>query len=237
MTPVPFLFDQDLVGVVTGHQAAVVEEAGLLDLGHRELAEFPRRRPVADRPLAHLLGQQLQRLVEQPLLFGLVVQGRQPFVDPAVDADLVHLLLEDARHHLRVQRGAHRRDEERRRHLLAIEHPQDPRQAVDRAVLAARQHLVVEVALRQRHRGVVDVERQRHGDAVVARPRRRLQPAPGADVEHLAFELFHRLGDAGQRVGPLGRRWRGRRRLGLAGLSAAGSDERGNEEPRGSKQR
>jgi hypothetical protein len=119
----------------------------------------------------------------------------------------------------RMERRAHRRDEERRRHLLTIEHAQDARQAVDGAVFAARQHLVVEIALRQRHRGVVDVERQRHGDAVVPRPRRRLQPPPGAHVEHLALQLVEALGDTGQRVRPRGRRWR-RRRLGLPRLSA-----------------
>ena len=98
---------------------------------------------------------------EQPLLLLLVVQHGQPLVNPAVNANLVIQRRGlDVLDHLRVQLDAHRRDEERGGDLLPFEHPQDPGKPVHRAVLAARDHLVVEVARRERGGGVVDVERE-----------------------------------------------------------------------------
>ena len=137
---------------------------------------------------------------EQPQLLLLVVEERQPLVDPAVDADLVPARRLDLLHHVRVQRDADRGNEKRRRHLMLVEHSQDARQAVHGAVLAARDHFVVERAGRQRGGGVVHVERERHRHARAARPRRRLEPLPGADVEHLLLELVDRQLRARQRI-------------------------------------
>ena len=100
-----------------------------------------------------------------------------------------------------MQHRAGGRDEERCRDLLAIEHAEDPRQAVDGAVFAAREDLVIEIAGRQRRGGVVDVERQADGDLRAVRPR-ALQSLAGADVKHLRLQLIDRELRAGQRIGP-----------------------------------
>ena len=111
------------------------------------------------------------------------------------------LLALDHRDHAGMQHGACGRDEERRGHLLPIEHPQDPRQAIDRAVLAAREDLVIEIAGRERRGGVVDVEGQAHRHASAVGPR-ALQPLAGADVKHLRLELVDRQLGARQRIWP-----------------------------------
>jgi hypothetical protein len=59
-------------------------------------------------------------------------------VDPPVDADLVASALHDHRDHVGMQQMTDRRDEEGRRQLMLVEQPQNPRQPVDGAVLAAR---------------------------------------------------------------------------------------------------
>jgi len=60
---------------------------------------------------------------------------------------------------------ADRRDEERRGDPVLVQQPQNPRQAVDRAVLAARDRFRDQVAGRQIRRRVVDVEAQADRDA------------------------------------------------------------------------
>ena len=105
---------------------------------------------------------------------------------------------------VRVQLDAHRGDEERGGDLLPFEHPQDPGEPVHRAVLAPRDHLVVEVARRERGGGVVDVEREADRDAAAAGPGSGLQALAGADVEHLLAELVERQPRARQRVGARG---------------------------------
>ena len=107
----------------------------------------------------------------------------------------------DVLDHRRMQHRARRRNEERRGHLLAIEHAEDSRQAVDRAVLAARQDFVIEVAGRQRRGGVVDVERQAHRDAGAVGPR-AFQTLAGADVKHLRLQLIDGQLGAWERIGP-----------------------------------
>ncbi len=57
------------------------------------------------------VGQQINRLFQQPVLFGLVVEHAEVFVNPAVNAYLVALARENGRNDLGIQRGAHRRDE------------------------------------------------------------------------------------------------------------------------------
>jgi hypothetical protein len=79
---------------------------------------------------------------------------------------------------------------------LAIQQPQDARQAVDGAVFAAREDLVIEVAGRERRGGVVDVERQPNRDPCAVRPG-AFQPFAGADVKHLRLELVDRQLRAG----------------------------------------
>ncbi len=184
--------EQDLVRIVARHQAAVVEKARVLHLLHRVLAELPRRRAIADRPLADRFGQRVDRPREHVLLGRHVVHRRQVLVNPAVHADLVAAAGEDGRNHLRVQQVADGRDEERRRQLVLVQQPQDPRHAVDGAVLAAGNHFRDQVAGGQLRRRVVDVEAQAHRDARAVGPRGRLQPLAGADVEHLRVDLGER---------------------------------------------
>src|SRR5207245_2792004 len=58
-------------------------------------------------------------------LFGVVVEHAEMLVNPAVYADLVPLARENRRNDLGIQRGANRRDEKRRRHVLFIEQTQN----------------------------------------------------------------------------------------------------------------
>ena len=137
-------------------------------------------------------------------------------MNPAVHADLVAAALENRRDHLRVEQVAHRRDEERRRHLVLVEQPQDARQPVDRAVLAARDRFRNQVAGGEIGRRVVDVEAEADGDARAVGPRRRLEALAGADVEHLRLDLRQRQPHARLRSGRLGDERRRRRQHGEA---------------------
>ena len=76
--------------------------------------------------------------------------------------------------------------------LMLVEQPQNPRQPVDRAVLAARDRLRDQVAGGEIGGRVVDVEAEADRDARAVGPRRRLQPLAGADVKHLRLDLRER---------------------------------------------
>ena len=186
------LVDQDFVGVVARHQAAVVEEAGVLHLLHRPRAELPRRRAVADRLPAERLGQRGDRAIQHVLFGGRVVHAGEMLVDPAVHADLVAAAFLDRRNHVGVEQVTDRGNEERRGDLMLVEQTQDARQPVDRAVLAARDRLGDQVAGREIGRCVVDVEAQSDRDTRAVGPLRRLQPLAGADVKHLRAHLIER---------------------------------------------
>ena len=137
-------------------------------------------RPVADRPLADGLREVVECLVHQPLFFGLVVDGGERLVDPAVHCDLMAPALENGRNLLRVQEGAHRRNEERRRHLVPVEQFQNARQTTLSPEIRGAERGRGGLPARQEIRLVVNVEAEAHGHARVARPRSRRQLAPHA---------------------------------------------------------
>ena len=73
--------EQNVVGVIARHQAAVIEDAGGGHLLHGPLAQGPRRGAEAHRLFAHHFGHQLDRLVQQLLLADLVVKLDQVPLD------------------------------------------------------------------------------------------------------------------------------------------------------------
>ena len=168
------------------------------------------------------------------LLLALVVQRGQPLVNPAVYGDLViqrrRLNFLD---HLRVQLEADRRHEPRHRYALALEHPEQARHTVHGAILAARNHFVVEVAGRQRRGGVVGVERETDRHLGAIGPRGRLQTPAGADVEHLLAKLIQAQLDAGQRVGARALRLRRRRLCRGRGRSLRAAGQAKRQDDRG----
>ena len=158
----------DLVGFVCGEQTAVVHEPGPADQLEGLRTESGARRADSCRTLPRRFRQKLDGLGEQPLLLRGVSDTRPEFVDPSVDADLMTAPRHNRRHQLRVEHGAHRRDEERRRHLVPIEEIEDPRHGRRRPVFANRQRH------RQRVRSlqqlIVDIERETDGDPRAVRP-------------------------------------------------------------------
>src|SRR5262245_21732968 len=186
------LVQQDLVGIVARHQAAVVEKARGLYLTDSPGTELPRRRPVADRLLADCFGECVDG-ARQHLLLGLfVVHRRQVLVNPAVHADLVPSALHDQRNHVGVEEVADSWNKEGRGQLMLVEQAQDARHAVDRAVLAARNRFGDEVAGGEIRSRVVDVEAEADGDARAVGRGSWFQPLAGADMKHLRADLIQR---------------------------------------------
>ena len=109
-----------------------------------------------------------------------------------MDADLVLAGGHDVLDHLRMQKRADGGDVERGGDVLFRQQTQDPRHAVHRAVLAARERLRSEVAASKRRGRVVDVEAERDGDASAVRPRDGLQAPPRTDAKHLPLQLVER---------------------------------------------
>ena len=117
----------------------------------------------------------------------------------------------------RVDRG----HEERRRDLVAVEHRQDARHAALGAEVRRRQRRRRRRAVAQQRRFGVGVEAQADGDACVVGPRLRRQlPADARQFDRLA-QL---------RLGPLGARLVGSRRLVACGRASDDGDRAGENE-------
>ena len=123
-----------------------------------------------------------------------------------MDADLVALVRKNRGNHLRIQRRAHRGNEEGRRNVLPVEQTQDARQSVDGAVHAAREVLGGELTAGERHRRVINIETERYSHPCAVRPLLRFQPPAYAEMSILRLQLINAQRQTRHR--------RGRRRLG-----------------------
>ena len=106
-----------------------------------------------------------------------------------MNADFVTAARQDRRHHLRVEHDAHGGNEERRRHLVAIEEVENPRHGRRRPVLADRQGHGKRIRSLQQF--IVDIERKTDGNSrPVGLDLRRELPANPRRPDRLSNLLF-----------------------------------------------
>jgi hypothetical protein len=200
----------NVVWFVRGEEAAVVEESGLADETERMWTESGTGRTDAHRAPAGRFRQVIDVAGEHPLLLRGVADTRPELVNPSVHADFMTVARQDRREHVGVKHGAHRRNEERRWHLMPIEKVENTRHCRRRTIFADRQRHRERIRALQQF--VVDIERQADGDARSVRPGLgRELPAHPRGGDRLPNLLFARID--GDRVHRGGRLFARRRRL------------------------
>ena len=175
---------EQFIGLVVGHERGVVREVQLADQVKRVLAEVPLGCSNADRTRSAESLDDVDAAHEQVTL-GVTVKCRVPFVDPAVECDLVSggCARCDL---LRMEERRHRWDEEGNGNPVPIEESEDARDGDPGAVFALRELAGVRFPAAQRNRLVIRIERERNRDGRPVRPSRRFEGSPGADTADVA---------------------------------------------------
>ena len=168
----------EFIGVVIGHERAVVEQAEFADDVERIYGEVPTGGADADRAGA---GEAFERVggAEGEVALGAGGQPGVGLVDPGMDADLV-AGGGDAADFVGVQQGGNGGIEEAGRNGFTLEQREDAWHGAAIAVLALADAHRAFVGVAERDGVVISVERDRHGAACAAGPGAGGKAAAGA---------------------------------------------------------